>query len=234
MRIAVCDDVSEYREELTRCIRSWSKKRRVPVQVAEFESGEEILFALESEGDFGVVFMEARLGGMNGMETAARLRKHNSLVSIVFVSRYERYLKEMYAVYPSQYIAKPVSDQKVTQVMDKVRTEYEQEEIFSFRHNRVFSNLSLKKVLYFASDRRRVRIVMEGGEERIFYEKLNAVEKRIREMNSHFLRIHQSFLVNERHISRFFSDQVQMQNGERLSISREKRSMVRKYCMNAL
>ena len=71
LRIAVCDDVSEYRQELTGCIKSWSEKRDIPVRVAQFASGEEVLFALESEGDFDAVFMDASLGGMNGMETAS-------------------------------------------------------------------------------------------------------------------------------------------------------------------
>ena len=234
LRIAVCDDVSEYRQELTGCIKSWSEKSDIPVRVSQFASGEEVLFALESEGDFDAVFMDASLGGMNGMETAVRLRRRDSPASIVFVSQYERYIKEMYAVYPSQYIAKPVTEQKVAVAMDKVRMEYEQDEIFPIRHNRVISNLSLKKVLYFASDRRRVRAVLEGGGEQIFYEKLDEVEKRISAGNIHFLRIHKSFLVNERRIARFFAGQVEMQNGQRLSISRDKRGMVRRYCMNFL
>ena len=65
----------------------------------------------------------------------------------------------------------------------------------------------------------------------IFYEKLDELEKKLSAYNHHFLRIHQSYLVNERQIEEFSPDQVKMRGGKMLSVSREKRSRVRQFCM---
>lgn len=232
MRIAVCDDVPVYVEQLKRHIKRWSAKRGIQARLTTFKNGEEVLFDLETEGDFAAVFMDVRLYGMNGMEAAARIREQNPQVSIVFVSEYREFFHEMFRVYPFQYIEKPITEQKVFEALDKILEEQRfSYESFSFRYNRRTYNISLFQVLYFVSDRRRIRILMEDGRELIFYGKLDELEMKLSAYNHHFLRIHQSYLVNERQIEQFFPDQVKMKGGKILSISREKRSRVRQFCM---
>ena len=232
MRIAVCDDVPVYVEQLKRYIERWSAVRGVKARLTAFKNGEEVLFDLETEGDFAAVFMDVRLYGMDGMEVAARIREQNPRVSIVFISQYREFFHDMFRVYPFQYIEKPITQQKVYEALDKILDEQRfSYESFSFRYNRKTYNISLCQVLYFVSDRRRIRIIMEDGREMIFYEKLDELEKKLSAYNHHFLRIHQSYLVNERQIEEFSPDQVKMRGGKMLSVSREKRSRVRQFCM---
>ncbi len=232
MRIAVCDDVPAYVEQLKKYIERWSVRRGFPVQLAAFPNGEEVLFALETEGDFTAVFMDIHLYGMNGMDAAVRIREQNPQVSIVFVSQYWECFREMSRVYPFQYIEKPVARQKVSEALDKILEEQRVSyETFEFRYKRRTYNISLWQVLYFVSDRRRIRLLLEDGRELVFYEKMDVLEERLSVYNHYFLRIHQSYLVNQRQIEQYFSDQVRLRNGEILPISREKRNQVRKFCM---
>lgn len=232
MRIAVCDDVPVYVEQLKNYIREWAAERKFPVHLTTFKSGEEVLFDLEMQGDFVAVFMDVRLDGMSGIETAARIRELNLQVSIIFVSQYREHFDEMSRTYPYQYMEKPITGQKVYDALDTaLKVQKDSYESFIFRHKRRTYNISLWKVFYFVSDRRRIRIMMEDGGELVFYEKLDDLEKRLSAYNHRFIRIHQSYLVNERQIDLFFPDKVKIRNGELLPISREKRSQVRKFCM---
>lgn len=227
IRVGVCDDVQFYVEMLSSCIEDWAKQRNIHVQLEKFRSGEEVLFDLEQQGDFVAVFLDVEMDGINGMETALRLREKNRLVSIVFVSQYEQYIKEMFKVYPFQFVEKPISRQKVFKVLDQIVEEQKLfNESFTFRYNRTTFSIDLKRVLYFTSERRMIRVLMEDGREHVFYEKLDELEEILTKYNHHFVRIHKSFLVNERQIEQYHSRNIVMRNGDILTISRDKRNMI--------
>lgn len=227
IRVGVCDDVQIYVEALSGCIEDWAEIKNVHVQLEKFRSGEEVLIDLEQQGDFAAVFLDIEMNGINGIKTAIKLREKNRLVSIVFVSGYEQYFKEMFKVYPFLFIEKPISRQKVFQVLDQIVEEQMLfNESFTFRYNRTTFNIDLKRVLYFASEKRMIRVLMEDGREHVFYEKLDELEKILEKYNHHFVRIHQSFLVNERQIEQYHSKSIVMRNGDVLAVSRDKRNMI--------
>ncbi len=235
IRIGVCDDVPCFVETLAHFVMDWARKRKINVKLEKFKSGEEVLLNLETKGDFAAVFMDIELDGINGMETALKLRKADRFVSIVFVSGHEQYFKKLFQVYPFQFVEKPIAEQKIYEVMDKVAREQAlYNESFYFQYKWVTFHINLKQVLYFASERRVVRILMEDGREHIFYEKLDELEERLAEYNHQFIRIHKSYLVNKRQIEQYRYKNIVMRNGDILAVSREKRDFIGKHHMELL
>lgn len=63
------------------------------------------------------------------------------------------------------------------------------------------------------------------------YGKLNDIEKSLKASKASFLRIHQSFLINYKHIDGLAYDFVIMDNGKRISISEDRRRLIsEQYC----
>ena len=152
LRIAVCDDIPRYTEDLANIIGSWSDVRGIHVQLKKFVSGEDLLFDLECAGDFAAVFMDIKLSGIDGAETAVRIRRQSSVVSIVFVSGYERCLKQMCRIYPFLYMEKPVSRKRAYEILDQIMEDHKvkyESYIFKYKHSTF--NITLGEVLYFAS-----------------------------------------------------------------------------------
>lgn len=235
LRIAVCDDALYYREKLTEYIEAWAAFQCLNVQIERFESGEEVLFDIEQRGDFSAVFMDVELSGMNGVEAAIQIRKQSRLVSIVFVSGYEKYFKQMFAAEPCYYVEKPVARLKVFDVLNRIVEEHRIFfESFVFNYNRVTFNVPLREVLYFASDRRMIKIHMEQGREFTFYKKLGALEEELACCNHHFVRIHQSYLINDRQIEQLYPKRVIMSNGDELPISRERKEAANRFFRDCL
>lgn len=227
MRIGVCDDVLYNVERLTESINEWAGLRKLNVQIEKFKRGEEVLIDLEEQGDFVAVFMDVDQDERGGIEAALKLREINRMVSIVFIFQSEEHLKEMFRVYPFQFVEKPILRKKVHEVLDQIVVEQAIfNESFFFRYNRINFNIDLKRVLYFVSERRTIRILMEDGREHIFYEKLDELEEILSGYNHNFVRIHQSYLVNGRQIEQFQYKKIVMRNGDILTISREKWNMI--------
>lgn len=221
LRIAVCDDIPVFVEKVAEYIEMWAGQQHLKVQIKRFTSGEEVLFEQEDIGDFTAIFMDIELNGMDGIEAVTKIREKNSLVSIVFVTQYEQYLKQMIRIYPCQYIAKPVSQQKVFEAMDKVAKEHKIfYEIFTLEYNKTVTNIALGEVLYFVSEKRKIEVLLGDGQRYVFYQKLNQVEEALAYYNHQFFRIHQSYLINCGWVKEYHYGHVIMYNGDRLPISR--------------
>lgn len=233
VRIAVCDDVLHYVEALSAMIRRWAWEKHLNLQLETFQSGEEVLWAAEEKGSFHAVFMDIELTGMSGIETAVALRQMDRYMNIVFVSQYDNYFRQMFEIYPCYYIEKPISEKRLFEILDRVMEEHKYiYAMYTFRYKRRNHRISLRKVLYFCSERRRIRIVTEDRREYVFYKKLDTVEQQLADYEVAFIRIHKSFLVNSRQVEQFYADHVMMSNGERLAVSRERRENVNRFHRN--
>lgn len=94
----------------------------------------------------------------------------------------------------------------------------------------IWKNLNLTDILYFESDKRKVHVVTE---DEIFelYGKLNEIENSLKECKVSFLRVHQSYLVNYKHVKGQSYDFVVMDNEKKISISEDRRKMIsEQYC----
>ena len=91
--------------------------------------------------------------------------------------------------------------------------------IFQYQSRRETGYVPYSGILYFQSDKRTVSLVCRKGEVRSFSGKLDQVEAEL--PAGYFLRIHQSYLVNRRAVSRLdrAARELEMENGQRLPIS---------------
>lgn len=61
------------------------------------------------------------MSGMNGMETAERIRTFDENLLIVFVTGYQDYVFDGYRVGALDYVIKPVGLQRLREVYDRVK-----------------------------------------------------------------------------------------------------------------
>ena len=65
----------------------------------------------------------------------------------------------------------------------------------------------------------------------VAYGKLNNIEESLKQSKVPFLRVHQSYLVNYKHVEGQAYDFVVMDNGKRILISEERRKLIgEQYC----
>ena len=232
----MCDDIPFCAERLAGSIAAWSKERGAMIQIMKFQSGEEILFEIENSGDFTAVFLDIELSGINGIETAEKIRKQNRFISVVFVSQYDTYFKDMFRdMYPVQFLEKPARQCKIFRIMDQIEEQQKYVfENFQFRYNHHIYSINLREVMYFVSDRRTVRILLMTGREYRLYDKLDEVERMLKRYKNPFVRIHQSYLVNSIHIENYHRRRVMLRNKDILPVSRSRKNEVLRFQMAIL
>lgn len=218
LRVALCDDESASREALYIQLEKALIEKTEEI-VYEFSSGDKALSWLHKHpGEIDLLFLDVEMRGLNGMETAEKIREFDENLIIVFVTGHNDYVFDGYRVGALDYIMKPVSMQKLMELLHRVREKLAQEE----RQSYIIRNMDgtwrfrLQDILYFYSDKRKVNLVTKSGEYS-YYARLDDVEK---QLAMRFVRIHQRYLVNPSHVDYLGNDSVTV-DGKTLPCSRK-------------
>ena len=222
LRIAMCDDETEAREALYLLLDQELHEESEQI-VYEFSTGTAAANWLQKHpGEIDLLFLDVEMDGMNGMETAKKIRTFDQNLLIVFVTGFADYVFDGYSVGAMDYLMKPVCKEKLQAVLTRVREKLGQEEAEEFivKNTDGTYRFLKKEIRWFYSDKRKVMLVTDRGEYG-FYAKLDEVEKQLKDGGEagQFVRIHQRYLVNTKWVDQIGSASVQI-GGEELPISR--------------
>ena len=99
MNIAICDDEDIFRKHFRELLLKESFVQNTDIQVWECASGEELLAACSEAGFHAdVIFLDIRMKGMDGMETARILRRRGEKCLLVFLTSLSEYAAKGYEV----------------------------------------------------------------------------------------------------------------------------------------
>lgn len=220
LRIAICDDETDARDALRFQLEKILIEDTEEI-VYEFSSGTNAASWLANHpGEIDLLFLDVEMKGLNGMETAEKIRTFDEQIMIVFVTGYSDYVFDGYHVGALDYLVKPVSEEKLRQLIGRARTKSAREESHTFSLKNMDGTWRFRfcDILYFYSDRRKVILVTAKGEYP-FYARLDEVEQKLA---SDFIRVHQRYLINPANVDYLGSESITI-NGQQLPCSRKYR-----------
>lgn len=100
MRIAICDDEKYYQNYLAQNIETYLNQKSISFNIQFYQSGEELLNQSEIHLLYDVIFLDINMQGIDGIQTAKRIREQSTSTIIVFVTAYVSYALEGYSVEP--------------------------------------------------------------------------------------------------------------------------------------
>ena len=227
LRIALCDDETAARDSIRFLLEKILYEGSEDI-VYEFTSGNRAVKWLQAHpGEVDLLFLDVEMEGLNGMETARKIREFNKELVIVFLTGYSDYVFEGYEVGALDYVMKPVKEKQLRNIISRVRglLIQNQEKVFSFKNTDGTFRMSVDRILYFYSDRRKV-VLVTREKEYPFYGKLDEVEQQLKEqVCTGFVRIHQRYLVNENKVEFVGKGEVHVA-GNVLPVSRSMKERV--------
>lgn len=225
LKIAVCDDEKYYRDYIKRLVLNEFRVRKICCEVDLFDSGDKFLELGEAVTKYRIVFLDINMEGTNGIETVKEIRKRTSELYVIFVTAFITYAIEGYKYDVVRYLLKGNDNfeglltECIDAILNKINFQVEVRE-FDFVEGK--KNVNLEKIYYIESNLHKVVFwIKEESLERFsLYEKLNRIEEKIK--NQKFIRIHQSYLVNMKHIISIKNYKTVLDNGEELPMSKAK------------
>ncbi|MCM1040521.1 MAG: LytTR family DNA-binding domain-containing protein [Ruminococcus sp.] len=228
MKIAVCDDEKAVRDDIAEKIHLLFSD----TDIFLYESGDELLAA---EAAFDIIFLDIQMEGVNGMETAKKLRQAGSGAVLIFITALKDYVFQAFDVDAFHYLVKPFDKAKFYEVLhqavqrreaEKRREPVKEEKSISIKSGRVTSKIYLKDIVYAEVFNRKICLHLTNGELE-FYGKLSDLEKKL---GDGFFRPHRAYLVQLRYVLRYDASSITLENGQTIIMAKQKyEEFVRKY-----
>ncbi len=229
LKIAVCDDEIQCIKEIENCINKFGEKFDVSYDI--FNSGEEILEVYKKEKyKYDVVIMDIELKQMNGVETANRIREIDKTVTIFFLTSHTKYAIDCFKCAPKNFWVKPI---EYNIFADDMKEAYKYANkinvYFSFKTGDEIVKLEYKKILYFESDNKKIKIYTFDR----MYEFSGALKKyaSVIEKES-FCSPHKSFYVNLNYIETIRNDELLLTGNIIIPVSKSRKKSFRNTFIN--
>ena len=231
LNIAICDDEKYFRSEIRGVLEKYLSAEGIVFAIDDFSSGEELTDLGIGMQKYDIVFLDINMDRMDGIDAARKIRENSNDIFIVFVTAYIDYTIEGYKVDAFRYILKNnnMLEGSIKECLDSIREKMayrvEQAE-FDFSEGK--KTVSLERILYVESNLHRLffHIMDDSLNKYSIYMTLDDLEKELE--GKGFIRIHQSYLVNVKHVNSISRYSLTLDNGIGLSIPRARYNDVRK------
>ena len=218
IRIAVCDDTTEYTQQTVDLLEQWSAQRGIVVKADCFDNGDSLLNAL-SHQPYDIIFLDIIMPMFSGIDTCAEIRRENRQVKIIFLSVSPEFGVDAFRVKANGYLLKPLSPQKLFELMDEYLSEHVEEDDFlivksmsmvkKVPHNTIcYAEAQNKKILLYTSDNTVLTLTIP-------------LHQLAPQLNLPcFFQCHRSYIINMNYISSHCKNELTMSNGCTIPISR--------------
>lgn len=216
-RIAIADDNSTDIEYIASIVKAWGNAQSIPVETGAFSSAEAFLFTYSEDKTWDILLLDIEMGGINGVELAKELRRSGSSIQIIFITGFPDFMAEGYEVSALHYLLKPVSGEKLRDVLDRAAANLaKSEKRLCVTFNRQTDFVPLSRILYMESQKQYVLIHTSDET----YRMKSSLAELEAGLDEYFFKCQRSFLVNLRYITRIKNDCVVLKGGEEVPISR--------------
>ncbi len=227
LRIAICDDTVEHGEQLARAFKTMGEELAVETEIDCYSSYGDLGKTLAlGAGTYRLLVLDTAVGGEDGIEFARTWRTRGLLSEILFFSTDPDRALAAYAAYPMGYIIKPAGRSELREAFRFVARRYEKKPSLIIKgSNGKRNGFPIDDIIYIEVFRTELEVHSVGGTVSCtgalgeVYERLPARQ---------FYRSHRSFIVNLRRIVRMEKYRFLMDDGEFVSIAKNRYAEAKK------
>lgn len=227
-RVAICDDEDKQRQLIKSILIALSIKTNIEFEIELFNSGEQLVSHYElSQTPFHILILDVEMGGINGIQTARRIRSLNHLdEQIVFLTSYPQYMVESFDVITFQYLIKPIAphilEEKITKLCQYFQAQDKKFMVIKSGYDEVvlkYDDIIGIEVAKSLTIKSKLNVITST---QIYESKGLIADYATALKDSNFLQIHRSIIINLLHVKKFASGSVLMSNGMEFPIGRSK------------
>ncbi|MDE7131420.1 MAG: LytTR family DNA-binding domain-containing protein [Lachnospiraceae bacterium] len=244
--IALCDDETAELDKTEELLNTYGNKHPdLDLMIERFESAGELLYMMEERAyapDF--IFMDIFMPGQDGtseclgMEAAKRLSTMGSRTKLFFLTTSREYALEAYDVNAVQYLIKPVTEDKITGVLDRfvAETERERKKYILLKSEGRIVRMAVKDIVYCEAQGKTQCIYLADEGKYLVHMTLTELYEMLSGFRE-FVRVGVSYIMNLEHIDSLTAQEIALDNRRKIYLPRGTYSCLREqyfeyYCQN--
>ena len=226
MRIAICDDKIILHDELKKHLEKYAINRNIIMNYDDYSNGSDLI---ASSIEYDIIFMDYQMDGIDGLETARRLRKKKVNSTIIFLTSFPSIVFDTFEVNAYRFLVKPIDYEKLSSALDDFLKSQEDSNFIFIKSDDDNRKVNIDDIIYIEADNKYCYI--RTTDDNITYKKtLSDIEKQV--PGDKFFRSHRTYLVGFRHIVSHTSTDILFDNKERALISKLKLTPFKKAFTN--
>ena len=224
MKIAICEDNLVFSDILKEYIYMWAKDKRCFADISVYKSAEQFLINGDNIMCLDLILLDIKMGEMDGVELAYKLRENGFLGQIIFTTDYAEYVWEGYKVSALDFLKKPVDYSECAVLLDKVQNTIRQQKYFICQTSDITVRIPYEEILFFEANLHYITVNTIKNQ----YITRSSLTEIIQTTDSDlFVQCHRSYLVNISHISSFSQKNITMSNEIRIDVGRKYLGLIR-------
>jgi DNA-binding LytR/AlgR family response regulator len=223
MLIGICDDEVVIRKELIKLCEKYKEINFSDIEIIGFSSGDALL---ESKETIDILFLDIQMKGLDGMQTAEKIREYDDGMTIIFLTGYTGYMQAGYRVRAFRYLLKPVKEKEFMDTLIEAIQDIKKNSKAIVGMEGDIHFIKLKDIIYVEYvDRYTVVRTRRGTYES--QTSMNEWESILD--NGDFFRVHKAYIVNMAYIDDI-DKEILLDNGEKVELSIRMAGKLKKAC----
>ena len=216
IHIAICDDEKHMSDHIRAMASDFFRKKNREIQLRTFLSGEELL---NYDGQIDILFLDIQMNGMDGLETARKLRAGKFRGVLIFITVLKEMVFQSFEVQAYDYLVKPVDEKQFGKTMERLYASMQNTSEDSLLVQQGYERRIVPKdeIVFCEVIDRKIYLNLASGEVVDYYERIENLETKL---GSHFFRCHRSYLINLKHLKGYKNGTACMDNGKEVPVSR--------------
>ncbi|MFD2563067.1 LytR/AlgR family response regulator transcription factor [Aquimarina rubra] len=198
-----------------------------------------------------VLFLDIEMPELDGFQLLNQLEFRN--FDLIFTTAYDNYAIQAFKMNAIDYLLKPIEKEELIKAVHKVVLNKQNKTLGENLKSYIKHNLEIldtnnakialpmekkivlvdqKEILYCESDGSYTQVFMDSGIKHVISKNLKQLSLQLDE--KHFIRIHQSFIVNINSIKEYYrgdGGEVILLNGKNIPVSRSKKNELLKHIL---
>lgn len=220
MDIAICDDEKYTSDKIKNLISDFFHRKNMEITILQFGSGEELLQAKKS---IDILFLDIQMNGIDGMETARKLRGQNFKGYLIFVTVLKEMVFQSFEVQAYDYLVKPIKQEYFEKMMERLYASIKNNGDANLRAKLLIQRGYESNIIFFDDIifceiiDRKVYLHLKSDEVIDYYDRIENLETKL---DGRFFRCHRSYLINLGYLKSCKNGMAYMINGKTIPVSR--------------
>lgn len=197
-------------------VSDFFRKKNREIRLRTFLSGEELL---NYDGQIDILFLDIQMNGMDGMETARKLRADKFRGFLIFITVLKEMVFQSFEVQAYDYLVKPVEEKQFERTMERLLASMQSVGEDSLLVQKGYEGRIIRKdeIVFCEIIDRKIYLNLVSDEVLDYYERIENLETKL---GGHFFRCHRSYLINLKHLKGYKNGTAYMDNGKEVPVSR--------------
>lgn len=228
INIAICDDDKRFIKYIESAMKEAGLKEEVTYY--EYTSGEEFIAAFKEDINYSLLILDIQMEGIDGNQVAYEFRKKYKNCMLVFCSGVCRPTPTSFKVSPFRYLLKEFTHKTMLEELKEIIEALQavQKTItIEGQYNGNIVKLKPEQIMYISIAKRGSYIHIYPKTMPFEYKGFFMTKKSVAELyeileKENFAYAHNSYIVNMKYIKIKGKQEIELPNGEKLSVSRSK------------